>query len=192
MDSVADLIISELDVCLDKLGLTLIAHERALDEYVAMFKATRKQELEEIKMRRKLKASYYPGLLLIVHKKTRSISTKKYMQSDYDEVDGKRVLFSQLNLAIVTRGYSDYIPSERNGQYRAKRVLRFNNLRAYSDEDKEWVTKVVEDVNQLNRSGQQIRDAYLSMAECHHEALKRYDLKKMGRTKFVDHDKAGR
>lgn len=69
MDTVADLIISDLDVCLDKLGLILIAHERALDEYMDMFKAPRKQELDKIKMRRKLKASYYPRLLLIVHKK---------------------------------------------------------------------------------------------------------------------------
>ena len=82
MDTVADLIFSQLDSCLDKLGETLIVHEEALDSYVAMFKETRKRELEEIKMRRRMNACYYPGLLLIVQKKSREISTKKYIKSE--------------------------------------------------------------------------------------------------------------
>lgn len=191
MDTVADLIFSQLDSCLDKLGETLIVHEEALDNYVAMFKEIRKRELEEIKMRRRMNACYYPGLLLIVQKKSREVSTKKHIKSDYDEVDGKKVRFSQLNLAIATRGYSEYIPVEGNGQYKAKRVLRFNNIRAYADEDKAWVEKVVNDVNSLNQSGLKFRDAYVNMAECHYEALKRYDLSKMKREIFTDHDKAG-
>jgi hypothetical protein len=191
MDNFADLIFSELDACLDRLGLALITHESALDAYIEMFKATRKKELDEIKVRQKLNANYYPGLLLIVHKKTRAISSKKYVQSDYDEVGGKKIRFPQLKLAIVTRRYSEYIPVESNGQYNARRVLRFNNLRAYTEEDKNWVNKVVTDVNALNESGMQLRDAYLALAENHLTALKRYDLEKMKRVIFVDHDTAG-
>ena len=191
MDNVSDLIFSELDQCLDHLGTALLAHESALNDYIEMFKVTRKKELEEVKLRRRMNATYYPGLLLIVQKRTRVISTKKYVQSDYDEVNGKKVLFPQLKLAIATRGFSDYIPVEASGFYNARRVLRFNNLRAYAEEDKDWVQKVVDDVNALNESGIQMRDAYLAIADNHYRALKRYDLEKMKRVIFVDHDKAG-
>ena len=187
----ADSIFNALDQCLDQLGNAIIQHESSLDGYVEMFKATRARELEEIKCRRQMGANYYPGLLLVVIKKTRAISQKKHVKTDYDEVDGKKLNFSQLYLGIATRGFTDYIPTESKGRYCKSRVLRVNNIRAYSEEDKEWVRKVVCDVNALNESGLQLRDAYLTLVENHLTALKRYDLNAMQRQIFPDHDNAG-
>ena len=191
MDSSADSIFNALDQSLDHLGSAIIHHEAALDSYVDMFKNTRARELQEIKNRRRLGATYYPGLLLVVIKKTRSISQKKHVKSDYDEVAGKKLYFTQLYLGIATRGFTDFIPTETKGRYCKNRVLRFNNLRAYCDEDKEWVRKVVCDVNSLNESGIQLRDAYLAIVDNHYTALKRYDLRSMERRIFPEHDNAG-
>jgi hypothetical protein len=191
MNRFADSIFNALDLCLDNLGSAIIQHEAVLDSYVDMFKDTRTRELQEIKNRRRLGATYYPGLLLVVLKKTRSISQKKHVKSDYDEVAGKKLNFSQLYLGIATRGFTDFIPTESQGKYCKSRVLRFNNLRAYCDEDKEWVRKVVCDVNSLNESGLQLRDAYLELVENHYTALKRYDLSAMQRQVFPEHDNAG-
>ena len=192
MESIAESVYASLDASLDQLSLTLMAHDESLTAYVAQFRETRKQELEEINRRKKLGTSHYPGLLLTVRKKSRAISTKKYIQSDYDEMGGKKLVFSQLNLAVVSGDYSEYIRVNANGTYNPKRVVRFANIRAYAKADKEWVEKVVMDVNALNQSGLQLRDAYLNLAECHYEALKRYDLNAMKRSNFVDHDESVR
>ena len=175
MESIAESVYASLDASLDQLSLTLMAHDESLTAYVAQFRETRKQELEEINRRKKLGTSHYPGLLLMVRKKSRAISTKKYIQSDYDEMGGKKLVFSQLNLAVVSGDYSEYIRVNANGTYNPKRV-----------------EKVVMDVNALNQSGLQLRDAYLNLAECHYEALKRYDLNAMKRSNFVDHDESVR